>query len=65
MAGRLWYEDVPVPQLMREARGVYRDAVREALARAGCDDIPRSAVSVLASLDHNGPDGGIRRSRLR
>ncbi len=45
-----------MPQLMREARGVYRDAVREALARAGCDDIPRSAVSVLASLDHNGPD---------
>jgi DNA-binding MarR family transcriptional regulator len=42
---------VPVPQLLREARAVYRDAVRQALEAAGCDDIPRNAVFVLADLD--------------
>jgi DNA-binding MarR family transcriptional regulator len=52
MSERAWYEDVPVPQLMREARDVYRDAVREALEAAGCDDIPRNGVFVLVGLDH-------------
>jgi DNA-binding MarR family transcriptional regulator len=52
MSERAWYEDIPVPQLMREARDVYRDAVQEALEAAGCDDIPRHGVFVLASLDH-------------
>jgi DNA-binding MarR family transcriptional regulator len=47
-----WYEDVPVLQLMREAGGVYRDAVRRALESAGCDDIPRNGTLVLAGLDH-------------
>jgi DNA-binding MarR family transcriptional regulator len=55
MADRPWYEDVPVLQLMREARDVYRDTVRRALAGAGCDDIPRSAMFVLAGLDHRAP----------
>ncbi|MGA7173824.1 MAG: MarR family transcriptional regulator [Candidatus Dormiibacterota bacterium] len=41
-----------MPQLMREAREVYRDALREALDSAGCDDIPRNGTSVLAGLDH-------------
>lgn len=52
MADRLWYEEVTLPQLLREARDVYRDAVREALDAAGCDDIPRNGVFVLAGLDH-------------
>jgi DNA-binding MarR family transcriptional regulator len=52
MSDHPWYEDVPVPQLMREARDVYREAVREALEGAGCDDIPRNGVFVLAGLDH-------------
>jgi DNA-binding MarR family transcriptional regulator len=56
MADRPWYEDVPVPQLMREARDVYRDAVRRTLAGAGCDDLPRNAVLVLAGLDHGPPE---------
>jgi DNA-binding MarR family transcriptional regulator len=50
MSDRPWYEGVPLPQLMREARDVYRDAVGRALADAGCDDIPRNGVSVLADL---------------
>jgi DNA-binding MarR family transcriptional regulator len=55
MADRPWYEDVPVPKLMREARDVYRNAVRRALEAAGCDDIPRNAVFALADLDHRAP----------
>src|SRR6202522_444040 len=56
MADRPWYEDVPLPQLMREARDVYREAVRHALEGAGFDDIPRNGSFVLASLDHTKPD---------
>jgi DNA-binding MarR family transcriptional regulator len=53
MTDRPWYEDVPVPWLMREARDVYRDAVGRALAGAGCDDVPRNGVIVLAGLDQS------------
>jgi DNA-binding MarR family transcriptional regulator len=56
MVGRPWYEDVPVPSLMREARDVYRDAVRRALEGAGSDDIPRNAIFVLGGLDHRSPE---------
>jgi DNA-binding MarR family transcriptional regulator len=56
MADRPWYEGVPVPWLMREARDVYRDAVGRALARAGCDDVPRNGVFVLARLDQSMPE---------
>jgi DNA-binding MarR family transcriptional regulator len=52
MADRPRYEDVPLPSLMRQARDVYRDAVREVLGTAGYDDLPRNAVFVLAGLDH-------------
>lgn len=45
-----------MPSLLREAREVYRDAVRRALDGAGCDDIPRNAVFVLAGLDHRSPE---------
>jgi DNA-binding MarR family transcriptional regulator len=41
---------------MREAREVYRDAVRQALEGAGCDDIPRNGSFVLAGLDHSTPE---------
>jgi DNA-binding MarR family transcriptional regulator len=55
MIDRPWYEDVPVPSLMREARDVYRDAVRQALTNVGCDDVPRNGVFVLAGLDQTTP----------
>jgi DNA-binding MarR family transcriptional regulator len=51
MAEHSWYEDVPLPQLMREARDVYRHAVARALAGAGCEDVPRNGPFVLADLD--------------
>jgi len=41
---------------MREARDAYRDAVQQALAEAGCDDIPRNGALVLAGLDHITPE---------
>jgi DNA-binding MarR family transcriptional regulator len=56
MADRPWYEDVPLPQLMREARDVYRHAVARALAGAGCDDVPRNGPFVLSDLDQATPD---------
>jgi DNA-binding MarR family transcriptional regulator len=56
MTDRPWYGEVPVPQLMRDAGDVYRDAIREALDRVGCDDIPRNGSIVLAGLDHPAPD---------
>jgi DNA-binding MarR family transcriptional regulator len=56
MTDRPWYEDVSVPRLMREAREVDRDAVRRALDDAGCDDVPRNGVFVLAGLDRSAPE---------
>jgi DNA-binding MarR family transcriptional regulator len=38
---------------MREARDAYRDAVRHALADAGCDDVPRNGALVLVGLEHS------------
>src|ERR1700678_165861 len=48
-------DDVPLPWLMHDARQVYRDALRHTLADAGCDDIPRNGVFVLAGLDQSVP----------
>ncbi|HTX46075.1 MAG TPA: MarR family winged helix-turn-helix transcriptional regulator [Solirubrobacteraceae bacterium] len=44
------HDEVPLPDLMRGARDAYRDAVRRALADAGCDDIPRNGAFVLSGL---------------
>src|ERR1700683_2727776 len=56
MVNRRSYEDVPLPSLMREARDVYRDAIRRALEAAGCDDIPRNSVFALSGLDRRAPE---------
>jgi DNA-binding MarR family transcriptional regulator len=56
MADRPWYENVPLPQLMREARDVYGHAVASALAAEGCDDVPRNGAFVLADLDQRASD---------
>ncbi len=45
-----------MPLLMREAREVYRDAIRQALIAGGCDDVPRNGVFVLAALDRRRPE---------
>jgi DNA-binding MarR family transcriptional regulator len=51
-----WYETVPVPQLMHDARGSYGDAARRALAAAGCEDVPRNGGIMLAGLDQSAPE---------
>src|ERR1700753_3843995 len=56
MAERAWYEDVSLPSLMREAREFYGAAVRQALADAGCDDVPRNGAFVLAGLNRSGSE---------
>jgi DNA-binding MarR family transcriptional regulator len=56
MTDRPWYEDVAVPSLMRAARDVYRAEIAHALAAAGCDDVPRNGVFVLADLDQSVPE---------
>jgi DNA-binding MarR family transcriptional regulator len=56
MVDRRSYKDVPLPSLVREARDVYRDAIRSALETAGCDDIPRNSVFVLSGLDRRAPE---------
>jgi DNA-binding MarR family transcriptional regulator len=53
MNDRAWYEDVPLPQLLRETRDAYREVIGRALADAGCDDLPRNALVVLTGLDHS------------
>lgn len=45
------YGLIPIPQLMLDARGSYGDLSRAKLAAAGCDDVPRNAGFVLATLD--------------
>lgn len=56
MTDRPWYEDLSIPSLMRESRDVYRDAIGRALTDAGCDDIPRNGIYVLAGLDQSAPE---------
>jgi DNA-binding MarR family transcriptional regulator len=53
---RPWYEDVPLPQLLRGARAAYREAVQAALSGVGCDDIPRNGVFVLTALHRSAPE---------
>jgi DNA-binding MarR family transcriptional regulator len=71
MPERPSYGSVPIPQLMLDARGSYGNLVREALAEAGCDDIPDQAGFVLAGLDETEftPQAeavaGLRRSKQR
>jgi DNA-binding MarR family transcriptional regulator len=52
MNDRAWYEDVPLPQLLRETRDAYREEIGRVLADAGCDDLPRTAAAVLTGLAH-------------
>ena len=52
-AERPWYEGIPIPALLRQARGAYGDAARRALAEADCDDVPLNGGFVLASLNRS------------
>jgi len=43
-------DDVVMPALLRHARTTYGSAMREALAEAGYDDIPRNGLYVIGGL---------------
>jgi DNA-binding MarR family transcriptional regulator len=43
-----------IPALLRTARGCYGNAIREGLARAGFDDVPRNGAFVLAAVGNYG-----------
>ncbi len=45
-----WYEDIPLPALLRHARNTYGAAMRRALAEAGYDDVPRNGLYVIGGL---------------
>jgi DNA-binding MarR family transcriptional regulator len=49
-----WYRSVGTPGLMRAARGSYAAVVREDLAAAGFDDMPRNGVFALTLLLREG-----------
>jgi DNA-binding MarR family transcriptional regulator len=45
-----WFEEVPLPALLRHARTTYGEAMRRALEDAGYDDIPRNGLYVIGGL---------------
>ena len=55
-------DDVPVPALLRAARGAYGHAIADRLAAAGFDDLPRNGPYVLGGMvSHGGSAGGLVR----
>jgi DNA-binding MarR family transcriptional regulator len=47
-------DEVPIPALLRAARGAYADAVRSRLEAAGFDDLPRNGPFVLGGMATRG-----------
>jgi DNA-binding MarR family transcriptional regulator len=45
-----WYEEIVIPALLRHARTTYGKAMRQALAAAGYDDVPRNGMYVIGGL---------------
>lgn len=55
MAGRRdRFDEVAFPALLRGARSVYASAIREALAKIGCDDVPRNGSYVIGAIARTG-----------
>src|SRR5690349_21190401 len=46
--------DVPIPALLRAARFAYGAAIRERLAAAGLEDLPRNGPYVLGGMENQG-----------
>jgi DNA-binding MarR family transcriptional regulator len=47
---KLWWEDLPLPALLRHARTTYGVAMRRALDEAGYDDVPKNGLYVIGGL---------------
>jgi DNA-binding MarR family transcriptional regulator len=52
------HDDVPIPGLLRAARGAYGHAIQARLAAAGFDDLPRSGPFVLGGMANQGAGAG-------
>jgi DNA-binding MarR family transcriptional regulator len=49
-----WLDEVAFPALLRAARSAYGSAIRESLAEAGCDDVPRNGSYVIGAIARTG-----------
>ena len=47
-------EDVPIPALLRAARGAYGHAIRRALVDRGIDDVPPNGAFVIGGIGNRG-----------
>jgi DNA-binding MarR family transcriptional regulator len=45
-----WFEQAPMPALLRHARATYGAAMRQALAEAGYDDVPKNGMYVIGGM---------------
>ena len=54
-------DDVVMPALLRHARNTYGTAMRQALAEAGYDDIPRNGLYVIGGLALGAGDAPLSR----
>jgi DNA-binding MarR family transcriptional regulator len=51
-------DEIPIPALLRAARGAYGGEIRERLAIAGFDDLPRNGPFVLGGIANQGVAAG-------
>jgi len=49
-----WLDELAFPALLRAARTTYGSAIRESLAEAGCDDVPRNGSYVIGAIARTG-----------
>ena len=49
-----WYEDIPIPVLVRAARSAYAGAVRQALAVGDYEDLPANGPFMVGSIARGG-----------
>src|ERR1700761_1467874 len=45
-----WYETIVMPALLRGARTTYGEAMRKALAKADCEEVPPNGMYVIGGL---------------
>jgi DNA-binding MarR family transcriptional regulator len=57
--------DVPIPALLRAARGTYGQAIRLALGDRGLDDMPLNGPFVIGGIGNHGQPFGALVQRLR
>ena len=50
MEDERWYEEAPIPALLRHARRTYGKAMRASLEAAGFEDIPANGLYIIGGL---------------